>query len=71
MLNIVILCAHLQGGWGCLPLNTMADCLAAQRALPTQIVNRSECEPVELFVRGSPFAPEMAPMPEPKYGEKV
>ena len=63
MIEVFFLCAHLSGGWGCLPLATMDDCMAGKRALPMRIVTEGMCEAIEVLVPSNPSAPEMAPRP--------
>jgi hypothetical protein len=66
MIPVAFLCAHLSGGWGCLPLSTMADCLDAKSHLPMAIVTEGVCEVIEVLAPANPHAPELSPLPKPR-----
>lgn len=62
MITVAFLCAHLAGGWGCIPFDTLINCLAAEQHMPIQIVTESSCENIEVFPPANAPAPELAPI---------
>ncbi len=69
MIKVFILTAHLANGFSMIPFPDEGSCLRAAASLPIQIVNRTECYPMEMIIAsGSRYAPEMSPLPPRKPG---
>ena len=62
MISAAVLCAHLAGGFSCIPMRDAISCAHAETLVHQSVVVETECELIKM-APGSIYAPAESPLP--------